>query len=140
MDNILSWNYSTKKTQVCSGKCFFSILIYFLIKLKRYELHVRFILDMFTCCLMHNLFRSKDEENINRLCHIIELEANTREEGQNNKIDVITCDDNVNQSQIEGLEHSRDAIRRELIQYLGRQITLFDLVIQNIPPMCFFVF
>jgi hypothetical protein len=89
---------------------------------------------------MHNLFRSKDEENINRLCHIIELEANTREEGQNNKIDVITCDDNVNQSQIEGLEHSRDAIRRELIQYLGRQITLFDLVIQNIPPMCFFVF
>jgi hypothetical protein len=28
---------------------------------------------------------------------------------------------------------------RELIQYLDRQITLFDLVIQNIPPTCFFV-
>jgi hypothetical protein len=52
---------------------------------------------------MHNSFRSKDEENIDRLLHIIELEANTHEEGHNNKVDVITCDDNVNQSQIEGL-------------------------------------
>jgi hypothetical protein len=59
---------------------------------------------------MHNPFRSKDKENINRLLHIIELETNTHEEGQNNKVDVITCDDNVNQSQIEGLEHSSDAI------------------------------
>lgn len=59
---------------------------------------------------MHNPFRSKDEENINRLLHIIELEANTHEERQNNKVVVITCDDNLNQSQIEGLEHSRDAI------------------------------
>jgi hypothetical protein len=52
---------------------------------------------MFTC-LMHNFFRFKNEDNINRLLHIIELKANTYEEGQNNKIDVITCDDNVNQS------------------------------------------
>jgi hypothetical protein len=59
---------------------------------------------------MHNPFRFKDKENINRLLHIIELEANTHEKGQNNKVDVITCDDNVNQSQIEGLEHSRDVI------------------------------
>jgi hypothetical protein len=41
---------------------------------------------------MHNPFRSKDKENIDTLLHIIELEANTNEEGQNNKVDLITCD------------------------------------------------
>jgi hypothetical protein len=38
-------------------------------------MHVTFILDMFTCCLMHNLLKFEDEENIGRLLCIIELEV-----------------------------------------------------------------
>jgi len=45
-------------------------------KFQMFEMHVTFILDMFTCCcLMHNLLKFEDEENIGTLLCIIELEV-----------------------------------------------------------------
>jgi hypothetical protein len=36
-------------------------------------LHVSFLLYVFTCCLLHNLFRSQTKSNIQRLMKIIEM-------------------------------------------------------------------
>jgi hypothetical protein len=67
---------------------------------------------------MHNFLKSKDEESIGRLLHIIELGVVVHGKQINRNVATIS-DDNINQ--IEGLELSCDAIRQEIIQYFGKQ-------------------
>jgi hypothetical protein len=77
--------------------------------LHEFELHVTILFDMFTCCLLHNLFRYEDEANIVRQLWIIEPEVGVHEEGHH-----IVDDEAMNQAQIKGQERSWDVLLREL--------------------------
>jgi hypothetical protein len=46
----------------------------------RSNLSVTFLCDLFTCCLLHKLLKTEDEESIKRLFHIINLETNNSHE------------------------------------------------------------
>jgi hypothetical protein len=50
--------------------------------MRKSELSVIFLCGIFTCCLLHNLLKTKDEASIERFLCIIELEANNSHENQ----------------------------------------------------------
>jgi hypothetical protein len=73
----------------------FGILKKMFKELQRFKLHVTFIPHVFTCCLMHNFLKSKDEESIGRLLHIIELQVVAHGKQINKNVATID-DDNIN--------------------------------------------
>ncbi len=93
-------------------------------ELQKFELHVTFLHDVFTCCcLLHNLFKFENEASFARLFRIIKLEIGVHEEGHHRG-----GKESMNQARIEesstnrrSKDISRFVLWRELSLYLGRQ-------------------
>jgi hypothetical protein len=83
-------------------------------KLQKFELHVTFLLDMFTCyCMLHNLLRYEDEANIVRQLWIIELEVGVNENWHHGVVD-----EAMNQARSKGQEKFGNVLWKELTLYL----------------------
>jgi hypothetical protein len=50
---------------------------------------VTFLSHVYTCCLLHNLFRFENETYIVKLLYIIELEVNAQDEQQQKQQGVV---------------------------------------------------
>jgi len=59
---------------------------------------VTFLLNVYTCCLLHNILKFKDETNIAKLLRIIELKVNAQDEQQHRQQGVV--DEAMNQMQV----------------------------------------
>ncbi len=75
--------------------------------MQKSNLHVTFLLNVYTC-LLHNLLKFKDETNIAKLLRIIELKVNAQDEQQHRQQGVV--DEAMNQMQVQGQKISREAI------------------------------
>ncbi len=88
--------------------------------MKKSTLQVYLLFNLFTCCLLHNLFKYKDETNSKQLIQFIKLEA-TSYEGIEVHVQVNATKDLGMQTLVEGQEKSSDTLHKQLIKYLDRQ-------------------
>jgi len=90
---------------------------------------------VFTCCLLHNLFKSKNEVNIDYLLWIIKLEPSIHED-EMHILTIWTTKDVSNQTHIERWERFGNMLQKELIQFLDRQINMIMWINVSLDLKC----
>jgi hypothetical protein len=95
--------------------------------MKKSNLQIYFVFNVFTCCLLHNLLKYENETNISQLLWFIKLEA-TLDEGIEIHVQVNVTKDLGVQTHIEGEEKLNDTLRKQLIKYLSRQQNITRII------------
>lgn len=90
--NILEllYNIKHKKGRFVVDNAFGTLKKIFKELMHKLDLSVTFLPDISTCCLLHNLLKTKDEASIERSFCIIELEVNNSHENQ--LVDIVQVD------------------------------------------------
>jgi hypothetical protein len=90
---------------------------------------------VFTCCLLHNLFKSKNELNIDYLLWIIKMEQSVHED-EMHVLTIWTTKDVSNQTHIERWERFGNMLQKELIQFFNRQINMIMWIKVSLDLKC----